>query len=239
MIGRLRSVIVAGVAVASVAAGCAGNTTDSAGPTTEAAYTPPPSPTAPVDTVPDAGSTAPASTAPPATVADTAPEDPQAVLSAAFDEIAGGYHFVTTGTIGDQTVVTAEGDRIGDATRLSVTSNGSSVDYIVAPTGAWASVDAEWEALDQPPITDPVTPLRAPATLEVESVDDSVVVLIGTYPPTALSLTGDAPVPVYFVIDGTTLQTITYRADTEQGAAEVVATISPLADATPIELPDA
>ena len=232
MRSRQRSLLAIG-AVALVAAGCAGSETPSASPTTVAAeFTPPPS-AAPVETT---AATAPDPT-PSTTVAATAPADPAAVLTAAFDAIAGGYHFLTTGTIGEQTVVTAEGDRVADATRLTVTSNGSSVDYIVAPVGAWASVDAGWEELDQPPITDPVSPLRAPETLEVESVDGTVVTLVGTYPPTALSLTGDEPVAVRFTIDGTTLTTITYRADTTQGTAEVVADITQLSDTTPVELP--
>ncbi len=220
---------------ALVAAGlsaCDGGDTTSAG----TASTAPPMTAVPATAAPSPASTATTPATPPPTEVEPA-IDAAALLTAAFDEVAGGYHFVTTATVAGAEILAAEGDRVGDSTRVTVSSNGQTVDYIVAPTGAWASIDAGWQELDQPPITDPIAPLRSPQSIAVESNDGGVVTLVATYPPTALSLTGEEPITVLFTIEGTTLHSIGYAADTAQGPASVSATVTALADPTPVSLP--
>lgn len=234
-VNRLVRTAIAVTAVVGVSAGVAsGCTDDTPSADTLADLAPAPTTAAPATT----SAPVPAPTTPSTEAAPSTSEvDPAAVLAGAFDEIAAGYHFTTEASIAGTPAVEAVGDRVGDTTRLSVSSNGSTVDYIVAPTGAWASLDADWQELDQPPITDPVAPLRSPESIAVESQDGTVVTLVATYPPAALSLTGAEPVTVRFVIEGTALQTISYAAETATGEAAVVATITPLTDSTPVTLP--
>ncbi|HWM20392.1 MAG TPA: hypothetical protein VNO51_11940 [Ilumatobacteraceae bacterium] len=195
--------------------------------------TAPPSTAVPTDT---AAPPVPVVTEAPATTAP--PPDPLALLTATFDAIAGGYHFVTTATIGDVVAVSAEGDRVGEGTRVSVTTGGSTVSYAITPEGTWVLSDGNWAELDEPaPAVDPVGALRSPTNVVVSSYGNGPTVLTGTYPASALSLAADGSVDVVLEIDGTTLRSITY-ASTQNGAiATVRADVSPLVDATPVTLP--
>lgn len=174
-----------------------------------------------------------------ATTQPPAAPDPDQLLAGAFAAVQSGYHFVTTATVDGQELVSAEGDRVDQRTRVSVSSDGATVDYVIAPEGAWASVDGGWQQLEQPPITDPLAALQAPQSLSVVTVEGDVVTLAATYPPSALSLTGDDPVTVTFVIDGTQLRSMSYVTTTADGDAEVDAAITPLVDSVTVELPTA
>jgi hypothetical protein len=198
-----------------------------------AVATAPPSLGVPTDT---AALAVPVATEAPTTTAP--PPDPLALLTAAFDAIAGGYHFVTTATIGDVVAVTAEGDRVGGGTRFDVTTGGSTVSYAITPEGTWVFSDGSWSELDEPaPAVDPVGALRTPTSVVLSSYGNGPTVLTGTYPAEALSLAADGPVDVVLEIDGTTLRSITY-ASTQNGAiATVRADVSALVDATPVTLP--
>ena len=178
----------------------------------------------------------PAATEAPTTTAP--PPDPLALLTAAFDAIAGGYHFATVATVNDVVAVTADGDRVGEGTRVNVTTGGSTVSYAITPEGTWVLADGSWSELDQPaPAVDPVGALRSPTSIVVSSYGAGPTVLTGTYPASVLSLAGDGPVEVALELDGTTLRSITY-ASTQNGAlATVRADVSPLVDATPVTLP--
>jgi hypothetical protein len=181
-------------------------------------------------------STPPVATEPPATAAP--PPDPVALLTASFDAIAAGYHFVTVATVNDVVAVTAEGDRVGDGTRVDVTTGGSTVSYAITAEGTWVFADGSWSELDQPaPAVDPVGALRTPASIVVSSYGSGPTVLTGTYPASALSLAGDGSVDVALEIDGTTLRSITYASTQNGTPATVRADISPLVDSTPVTLP--
>ncbi len=178
----------------------------------------------------------PAATEAPATTAP--PPDPLALLTSSFDAIAGGYHFVTTATVGDVVAITAEGDRVGEGTRVNVTTGGSTVSYAITPDGTWVFSDGNWAELDEPaPAVDPVGALRTPTAVALTSYGNGPIVLTGTYPASALSLAGDGPVDVALEIDGTTLRSITYVSTQNGAIATVRADVSPLVDATPVTLP--
>ncbi len=197
-----------------------------------------------IDTVPSstgvpldtAAPVVPVATEAPTTTAP--PPDPLALLTAAFDAIAGGYHFVTTATVNDVVAVTADGDRVGEGTRVNVTTGGSTVSYAITPEGTWVFADGSWAELDQPaPAVDPVGALRSPTSIVVTSYGNGPTVLTGTYPASALSLAGDGPVDVALEFDGTTLRSITYSSIQNDAPATVRADVSPLVDATPVTLP--
>lgn len=166
----------------------------------------------------------------------TTPPDGAGLLQQSFDALAPGYHFVTNATVNGTPALTAEGDQIAGSTRMTVTSQGKAVDYVVLPDGTWVAQDGTWQELDSPaPVTDPIAALRAPQSVTVASYAPPLVALTATYPPGVLGLAGDQPVSVSFELDGAALQAISYA--TPDGASAVRTDISGVADATPITSP--
>ena len=80
------------------------------------------------------------------------------MLSAAVAAMAPGYHYRSTVTVDGVVAVEADGDRVGDGTRLGVTRDGASVQYVITPDGTWVMPDGgEWDQLDTPAATsDPI-----------------------------------------------------------------------------------
>ena len=141
------------------------------------------------------------------------------MLTATFDAIAGGYHFVTTATVNDVVAVTAEGDRVGEGTRVNVTTGGSTVSYAITPEGTWVFSDGSWAELDEPaPAVDPVGALRTPTasssrrTATVRPCSPARIRRRHSRSPAT------DPVDVALEIDGTTLRSITYVVDAERSA---------------------
>jgi hypothetical protein len=158
------------------------------------------------------------------------------VLQQSFDQLAPGYHFVTTATVNGVPALTAEGDHIGGSTRMTITSQGKTVEYIVLPDQTWVAENGQWQELDEPaPAVDPISPLRAPQSVAVAAYTPEMTTLTAGYPPTALALPGDQPVNVWFALAGTSLIAIGY--DVPGGTSSVRADISPLVDTTPITSP--
>lgn len=195
-----------------------------------------------------APSTPPPSTPPPSTMvvpttatpesAVTAAPDPVAVLASGLDGLAGGYHFVTTVTVGDQQALVAEGDRVGTGTRMRVDSNGRSVDYVVTPDGTWVAESGTWQELDQvAQASDPLGALRAPSAVATTGTPDAGRTnLVATYPAAAFGLAGDATVDVSVTIIDGSVATLVY---TDAASSATVQTdISALTDTTPVTVPN-
>lgn len=235
--------MIAGLALAGLAA-CSSEPADSAPSTVSpiATATTPTSTTvaaslaSPTTLPATTATTAAASAAPTTTVTPTTIPDGATVLQQSFDQLAGGYHFVTTATVNETPVLTAEGDHIGGSTRMTITSQGRSVEYIVLPEQTWVADAGQWQELDEPaPAGDPITPLRGPESVTVANHAPELTTLMATYPPSALALPGDQPVTVAFELSGTSLRTITYEAP--GATSSVRAEISELVDTTPITSP--
>ncbi len=174
----------------------------------------------------------------PTTAAPVSPDGPT-LLQQAFDSASPGYHFVTTATVNGAVAVTAEGDHIAGGTRLTVTSQNTTVRYVILPEGTWVLDAGVWQELDDPaPVTDPISSLRAPSTVTVAAFTATGATLIASYPAAALALEGDVSVDVTFEIEGITLRSITYVARTPVPAS-VRADISALVDTSPVVAPTA
>jgi hypothetical protein len=165
--------------------------------------------------------------------------DGATVLQAALDQLAAGYHFSSTATVNGTAAVTAAGDRVGDSTRMNVSSNGAAVDYVVTPTATWVNKDGTWsEVTDDTAPADPLGALRAPTSVTVApSVAGAPMVLTASYPASALSLPGDAAVEVEFTINGSALSSLSYSSTSDGGAAEVHTEITALVDTSPVTVP--
>ncbi len=172
-----------------------------------------------------------------ATVTSTV--DGAALLASSFSALAAGYHFTTTVTIGGVVSVVADGDRVGTDTRLTITSNGGAVAYLITAAGSWASTAGEpWEQLDSPPASaDPIEALRAPTAVTVTASDTTSARLSVVVPASSLGVPGGADATLQVVIVGPALQQIDYDTEVNGQPATVQAVIGPLTDTTPITAP--
>jgi hypothetical protein len=203
---------------------------------TPAPTTPPPTPATAAATVAVSSAPAVVVTTAPATAAPTTLPDGATVLQQSFDLLAPGYHFVTTASVNGTPALTAEGDHIAGSTRMTITSQGRSVEYIVLPEQTWVADAGQWQELEQAaPASDPITALRTPESVTVASYSPELTTLTAAYPPSALNAPGDQPVPVTFELAGTTLLAIAY--EVPGGGSTVRSDISPLVDPTPITSP--
>lgn len=170
-----------------------------------------------------------------------APLDGAALLQQGLAAMNGGYHFNQTATVDGVPVLTVDGDRLVDGTRLTLTGEGGLVWYIITPDGSSYALaeGGEWEALDATPdAVDPILALFAPTSVSVASIDGTTVQLAVTVPLTSLGIEGegDAPVQVTFVSGA--LTNIAYSATTPEGRIAAATTvIGPVVDASPVVAP--
>lgn len=232
------AIAVALVATAAAGAvGCSGSDDDTSGALGDATVI-----TLATDTPAAADpTTTPAPTAAPTTVApaDTVPIDAAAMLQASLDSLAAGYHFRTSVAVGGTEVLVAEGDTVGDGTRLTIWSNGTSVAYVITPAGSWVFPEGgEWEALDTPPATtDPLLALRTPSAVTGSSADGVAATLVATVAANALGVPSDGTADVQVSVNGATLSEIAYDAVVEGQTASVRSTFGAVVDATPVVAP--
>ena len=190
---------------------------------------------------PAAPTTAPAPTVAPTTVApaNTVPIDAAAMLQASLDSLAAGYHVRTSVAVGGVEVLVAEGDTVGDGTRLTIWSNGTSVAYVITPAGSWVFPEGgEWEALDTAPATtDPLLALRTPSAVTGSSADGVAATLVATVAANALGVPSDGTADVQVSVNGATLSEIAYDAVVEGQTASVRSTFGAVVDPTPVVAP--
>ena len=173
----------------------------------------------------------------PATVA---PVDGAALLQQGLAAIGGGYHFNQIATLDGVPVLTVDGDRLVDGTRLTLTGEAGIVSYIITPDASYALAEGgEWEALDATPdAVDPILALLAPTSVTVAGNDGTTVQLAVTAPVAALGIAGegDAPLQVTFVSGA--LTNIAYSTTTPEGRVAAATTvIGPVVDASPVVAP--
>jgi hypothetical protein len=177
------------------------------------------------------------STAPATTIVTTV--DPTALLQQALATLGTTYHFSSSVVVNGAQTLLAEGDRVGDGSRLSLTSNGATAGYIVTPAGSWAQPEGgDWELLDVPPATaDPIAALAAPAAVGVLSDDGTTVRLRVTVSATALGVGTDGTADVEVVISSGVITEVDYSSTAPDGVASVATTFGPVLDATPVAPP--
>jgi hypothetical protein len=190
--------------------------------------------------------------APPAAAGDTsttsvpAPTSPAApsvdgasLLSTAFTAMSAGYHFTTTLTVGGAVALTADGDRVGDGTRLGVTQGDVSVLYVITPGGTWVQPEGgEWEELDSDAAsTDPLAALATPTSVALAGTDGTATMVTAMVPPASLGLAGDAPVAMSVRIDNGAITSVGYSTTIGGKPADMVAAIGSIVDPSPVVAP--
>jgi len=222
--------------VAACSSGHSGNVSEAA--TTAAAATP----AVAVTTAPAPATTAPAAApaaAPAPTAAPAPPPDPAATLQAALAALTTTYHFVSTVTLDGAVALVADGDRVGDGSRLTLTSGDGKVSYVITPDGSWVMPDGgDWQPLDTDPAdADPIGALQAPAAIQATSNDGSTAHFAVTVAPASLGVAGDAPVQLDVGISGNLLSSVSYATTVGGKPATVSATFGPAQDPTPVAPP--
>jgi hypothetical protein len=165
--------------------------------------------------------------------------DPTALLQQALAGLQAGYHFTSLFTVNGTEVLKADGDRIGDASRFSVTTNGALVNYITTPGGNFAQPDGgDWDQLTtQPAVVDPITSLNAPSAITVLSNDGAAVRLRVTVSAVTLGVGASGTADVDVVITSGAITEIGYTTSVNGSVGSVATTIGPVVDSTPIVAP--
>jgi hypothetical protein len=165
--------------------------------------------------------------------------DPTTLLQQALAGLQPGYHFTSVFTVNGAVVLKADGDRIGDSSRFSVTTNGALVNYITTPAGNFAQPDGgDWDQLTtQPAVVDPITSLNAPSAITVVSDDGSAVRLRVTVSAVTLGVGASGTADVDVVVTGGAVTEIGYTTTVNNNVGSVANTIGPVVDATPITAP--
>jgi len=222
-----------GVACSRDHAGTVGSTVTTAAARPAAAVTTVVAPTTAAPTTAAAAApAAPAAPAPP-------PPDPAATLQQALASLTTTYHFASTVMLDGTVALVADGDRVGEGSRLTLTSNDGNVAYVITPDGSWVQPDGgDWQPIDADPAnTDPITALQAPSSVQWTSNDGTTAHLAVAVAPATLGLPGDAPVQLDVAIAGHALNSVSYATTVGTKAATVTATFGPAHDATPVTAP--
>ena len=193
-------------------------------------------------TMPVLAATSVPATTPATTVAVTAPVvtiDPASGLQQGLAALSTGYHFSSVVTVNGTQSLAADGDRIGDASRLVLTGDGGSVAYIITPEASYAQPEnGEWSVLDVAPATsDPITALYTPTAVALLPTADGSVVVRVTVNAVSLGIAADGNVDVDVTLAGGAITQISYTAALDGGTAQVVTIIGAVVDATPIVAP--
>lgn len=165
--------------------------------------------------------------------------DPAGALQQGLAALAAGYHFSSVVTVNGTQSLAADGDRIGDASRLVLAGDGGTVSYVITPEGSYAQPEnGEWSLLDVPPATaDPITALQTPVAVALQPTTDGSVVVRVTVTAVSLGIAADGNVDVDVTLVGGAITQITYSASVDSGTAQVVTVVSAIVDATPIVAP--
>jgi hypothetical protein len=131
-------------------------------------------------------------------------------------------------------VAVADGDRVGDGARLTITQGEATVEYVVLSGSAWVRpLDGDWEQVDAAAAgTDPIAALRA--AIDVTSIDGGFVVGV---PAAALGVPhgGDAEVAVD--VTGGAVTAVRYSTTVDGHPAAVEMRVGPAVDPSPVVAP--
>jgi hypothetical protein len=154
--------------------------------------------------------------------------------------MAPGYHFTTTLSVDGATVLTADGDRVGEGTRLGVVQDGVAVQYVITPAGTWVKPDdGEWQQLETASApSDPIAALASPTSVAATGVEGTATLLDVVVPAASLGLAADAPALTLAVrVDNGTITSVGYTTTVDSHPAVMLAAIGPVVDGSAVVAP--
>ena len=163
--------------------------------------------------------------------------DGAARLATVLGQLASGYSFDTTVSVGGQVATEAKGRWVGGASEFTVTTKGVAITYRSLPPRSWVlQAGAGWvEVNGSVPSGSPLDAFKAPRATSIVDQTADMVELSATYPPAALGLAGTNAVSVNLVLAGDGSLKATYAAAT--GDATSTTTITPDPSQAPVVAP--
>lgn len=158
-------------------------------------------------------------------------------LATVLGQLAKGYSFDTTVTVGGQVATEAKGRWVGGASEFTVTTSGAAITYRTLPPRSWVlQAGAGWvEVNGAVPSGNPLDAFRTPGSTTVVAQTGDMVELLATYPPAVLGLSGTNAVDVNLVLGSDGSLKATYAA--ANGGSTSATTITPEPGQAPIAAP--
>jgi hypothetical protein len=163
--------------------------------------------------------------------------DAAARLAAALGQLASGYSFGSTVSVGGQVATQASGRWIGGGSEFTVSTNGVSITYRTLPPRSWVlQTGAGWvEVNGSVPSGDPLDALKAPGQTTIVAQTNDMIELSASYAAAVLGLAGNGQVAVDLLLSADGSLKATYTAPT--GNATSATTIKPDPSQNPIVVP--
>jgi hypothetical protein len=166
--------------------------------------------------------------------------DPKDALTKGLAALGPNYHFTSTFVVNGAQTLAATGDRVGDASQLSITQSGATINYVILPTASYAQPEGgDWQKLDtEPATTDPITALNSPVSAGMLKDEGSKVRIRVTVLAKTLGVAADGNSDLEVVIIDGVLAEVDYGTAVKGGGFASVATIvKTLPGAQPIAAP--
>jgi hypothetical protein len=166
--------------------------------------------------------------------------DGGARLAAVLGQLANGYSFTTTVSVGGQVATKASGRWVAGGSEFTVTTNGVAITYRSLPPRSWVlQSGAGWvEVNGTVPSGNPLDALKAPTLTTVVAQTTDMVELTASYPAAVLGLAGTNTVAVDLVLASDSSLKATYATTAGSATAATSATtISPDPSQAPIVVP--
>jgi hypothetical protein len=163
--------------------------------------------------------------------------DGAARLALVLGQLANGYSFVTTVSVGGQLATQAQGRWVGGGSEFTVTTSEVAITYRTLPPRSWVlQSGAGWvEVNGSVPTGNPLDALKAPGQATIVAETSDMVELTASYPAAVLGLVGSNPVAVDLVLASDGSLKATYAGS--NGDATSATTITPDPGQDPIPVP--
>lgn len=149
------------------------------------------------------------------------------------------FHFVTTAEVGSDTVLTAQGDRVGSGSRLTLTTSTGVVSYVITADGSWAKPEnGTWSKLDVAPAnSDPLGALADATDVRQVASEGQRVQLVAVVANADLGITQDGNAEVTVILENGVVTSVSYTADVSGRSARVVTRFSAVVDGAEVVAP--
>ena len=151
--------------------------------------------------------------------------DATGLITDAIAKLGPNYHFATSVKVGDQVVLSAQGDRVGEGSRISLSGDAGVVSYVIVGGASWAKPDdGVWAQLESAPANaDPLAALARATSATVVKAEGETTTVEVTVANSDLGIAGDGSSQVTVQITSGVLVFVVY-ATTVDNQAAVVAT---------------